>query len=177
MRTGRLDRRRQLAGKLDRRRQLAGRLDGRRQPTDQTVHPATARGPNCAYGDSPRPETAHGCRRMHSLSRGVSPDAQFGTPVVARCTVWSRAVVMHAARPRARDARLTSHSRTERIGRSERQRVILSGASEANGVEGSRARRRPLCGCSRGFSSSGLAKFREIERMRWSEGPISFDLC
>ena len=60
----------------------------RARPADQTVHPATTSAPNCAPDDNERPETAPGCRRMHSLSRGVSPDAQFGAPVVAGASVW-----------------------------------------------------------------------------------------
>ena len=59
----------------------------RARPAAQTVHPATARGPNCASGDNERPETAPGCRRMHSLSRGVSPHAQSGRQPVAGTSV------------------------------------------------------------------------------------------
>ena len=57
-------------------------------PRPRTVHLATALGPDCASGDSERPETAPGCRRMHSLSRGVSPGAQFGPPAVAGTSAW-----------------------------------------------------------------------------------------
>ena len=64
------------------------RLCLRRQPEHQTVHLATAGASDCASGDNERTETGSGCRRMHSLSRGVSPDAQFIARRVARCTVW-----------------------------------------------------------------------------------------
>ena len=93
-----------------------------RQRAAQTVHLATASGPNCASGDSERPETASGCRRMHSLSRGVSPDAQSGTPVVARCTVWADSCRRHVSlagddwqiRPAATAGRQTRRPATAR---------------------------------------------------------------
>ena len=65
------------------------RLCIRRQPASHTVHPATAIPPNCVSDDNERTETGSGCRRMHSLSRDVSPDAQFIDLRVARCTVWA----------------------------------------------------------------------------------------
>ena len=53
------------------------RLTSLRQPARQTVHLATAPGPNCASGDNERPFFASGCHRRHSLARTLSPDAQF----------------------------------------------------------------------------------------------------
>ena len=57
----------------------------------QTVHPATRRETDCASGDNQGPFRAARCRRMHSLGRGLSPDAQFGPrgEPVPRDSSWS----------------------------------------------------------------------------------------
>ena len=60
-----------------------------RQPEHQTVHLATTNEPKRALVVAGCTVYPAACRRMHSLSRDVSPDAQFGAPAVVGGTVWA----------------------------------------------------------------------------------------
>ena len=60
----------------------------RRQPERQTVHLTTRCAINCAFDDNQDPFLAARCRRMHSLTSGLSPDAQFDVLAVVGYTVW-----------------------------------------------------------------------------------------
>ena len=60
----------------------------RRQPGHQTVHPTTARPSNCASGDNEPLKTGSGCRQTHSLTPGLSPEAQSAARAVVMSTGW-----------------------------------------------------------------------------------------
>ena len=60
---------------------------GKRRPFAQTVHPATSSTPNCVSGDNLGVFSADYCRRMHSLTSALSPEAQFDVRAVVGCTV------------------------------------------------------------------------------------------
>ena len=59
----------------------------RRQSAGQTVHPATASWPFRLFFVVGGTVWRARCRRRHSLGQGLSPQAQFGSHAVVRCTV------------------------------------------------------------------------------------------
>ena len=165
---------------FDSRRQLADRLDSRRQLGGENgsfVSPGRQSGLGAVAGtsvwparrtrfDSQRHLAARlDSRRQMGTGNGafVLPARQFERGAVASTSVCAREIL------RLRSLRSGRHMTDRDYGLSAvRGRVMLSGMSEANEIEASRARRRPRCGRkhSAPFDARGILRLRSLRSLR-----------